>query len=446
MQSNLLKIPVYILVLLTCGTFYSCSKSGGPSTPAPQPSAPTITSLSVTTGVFTTAVTITGTGFDANPDNDQVFFNGKAAPIAFGSTTKLFVTVPLAAGTGNVTVSVNNGSVAKGPVFTYQPTEVVTTFAGALTGELGSADGTGTNARFFQPVGIAIDKDGNLYIADTGNNKIRKITPGGVVTTVAGTGAQGKTNGAAAQATFNAPQGLAVDANGNVYVADTFNSIIRKITSQGVVTTLAGGGNVSTLTNGTGTAASFYDPFGIAIDNNNNLYVTDLQNNMIRKITADGVVSTFAGSGDIGHADGTSTAATFGQPSGIAFDKAGNLYVSEVYNNLIRKITPQAVVTRYAGTNPGFVNGALNVAAFAQPTSITIDNNGNIYVSDSGNTLIRLISNNTVSTFAGNTDGAAAQDGPATKVGFINNLGIVAASNGDIYLIDHNQIKKITYL
>jgi len=444
MQADLLKIPVYILALLTFGTFYSCSKSGGSS--IPQLTGPTISSLSVTTGVFTTSVTITGTGFDANPKNDRVFFNGKAAPISFVSTTKLFVTVPLAAGTGNVTVSVNNGTAVKGPVFTYQPSEVVTTFAGALSGELGSADGTGTGARFFQPIGIAIDKDGNLYIADTGNNKIRKITPGGVVTTIAGTGAQGKTNGAAAQATFSAPQGLAVDANGNVYVADTFNSIIRKITPQGVVTTLAGGGNVSTPTNGTGTSASFYNPIGIAIDGNNNLYVADSNHNMIRKITADGVVSTFAGSGDIGHADGTGTAATFGQPSGIVFDKAGNLYVSEIYNNLIRKITPQAMVTRYAGTNPGFDNGALNVAAFAQPTSITIDNNGNIYVSDSGNTLIRLISNNTVSTFAGNTDGAAAQDGPDTKVGFINSLGVVAANNGDIYLIDLNKIKKITYL
>jgi len=261
---------------------------------------------------------------------------------------------------------------------------VVTTFAGGVNA--GSANGTGIYASFNEPTGVATDGAGNIYVADNGNNLIREISPSGVVTTLAGTGAQGSANGPAAAASFNFPQGVAVDAAGNVYVADYGNNMIRKISAAGSVTTLAGRDS-SGSTNGVDTAATFNQPSGVAVDAGGNVYVADFGNNLIRKISQTGGVSTFAGSGTPGAANGTGAAASFNGPTGLAIDASGNVYVADYGNNLIRKITPAGVVTTIgngaAGTGNTLFNG---------PYGVAVDAAGNIYVANYRNSTIQKIS------------------------------------------------------
>lgn len=268
------------------------------------------------------------------------------------------------------------------------PAGVVTTLAGFLEG--GIADGTGKAAGFHYPYNIAIDASGNLYVTDQGNYRIRKITPAGVVTTLAGTGQVGSNNGPGNQATFYSPSGIVVDASGNVFVSEQGNNVIRKITPEGVVSTFAGSGEIGSA-DGTGTAASFYVPSGMAIDANNNIYVADAFNNKIRKITPAGIVTTFAGSGAQGATDGTGAAATFYSPAGLTVDAEGNLFEVDA-NNKVRKITPSGVVTTFAGSGiSGDVNSSLTLATFSGPTGVTVDANGNVYVADKNNNLIRKL-------------------------------------------------------
>ena len=264
----------------------------------------------------------------------------------------------------------------------------VATFAGS--GSRGTADGTGASASFYSPFGIAVDAQGNVYVSDTDAFRIRKITPGGVVTTFAGSQNGGHQDAAGTDAKFAAPTGLAVDTAGNVYVADLF--WIRKITPAGEVTTLAGSGSGSSE-DGTGSAASFHQPDGIAVDASGNVYVADTFNQTIRKITQAGVVTTIAGKAEVdGSSDGIGTEATFYAPEGIAVDASGNLFVADLGNNKIRKITPAKVVTTYAGSGQeGSANGTLDKASFKYLYDIEILDSGVMYAVDSGNNLIRKI-------------------------------------------------------
>jgi streptogramin lyase len=239
---------------------------------------------------------------------------------------------------------------------------VVTTFAGTA-GAFGSADATGAAARFNSPCGVATDSAGNVYVADTRNSTIRKITPAGVVSTLAGTpGASGSTDATGAAARFNSPYGVATDSAGNVYVADSRNRTIRKITPAGVVSTLAGSAGSAGTADG-GVAARFSFPSEVATDSAGNVYVADANNGTIRKLTPAGVVTTLAGTaGAFGSTDAIGAAAHFYFPYGVATDNAGNVYVADMVNHTIRKITPAGgVVTTVVGVagQASFVPGAL---------------------------------------------------------------------------------------
>jgi len=269
------------------------------------------------------------------------------------------------------------------------PDGTVTTIAGKA-GTFGTTDGTGSNARFSAPTGIAADSAGTVYVADTGNSTIRKISAAGVVTTLAGTaGTKGTTDATGAAARFAAPSGLTVDSGGNVFVVDSEASTLRKITPAGVVTTVAGSAYSNGFTNGTGTAARFSIPFRVTIDSADNLYIVDRNNHSIRKVTTAGIVTTLAGSGTMGYVDGTGTAAMFHFPSGITADSAGNVYVADTDNQVIRKITPAGVVTTSAGGSLGYVDGVGTAAKFWNPKDVAIDANGTMYVADRSNYSIR---------------------------------------------------------
>jgi serine/threonine protein kinase/sugar lactone lactonase YvrE len=265
------------------------------------------------------------------------------------------------------------------------PNGVVTTLAG-VAGSHGSADGNGSNARFWSPFGIAVDGSGNVYVADTGNNTIREIAPNGVVSTLAGfAGHPGDKDGVGSNARFRNPWSVAVDSMGNVFVADMSNDTIRKVTPTGMVTTLAGQAGMNGNAVGFGNNARFNDPFAVAVDNADNVYVSDSGNNAIRKIMPDRVVVTLAGlPGYVGSTDGNGNDARFCNPQGLAVDGAGNIYVADTGNNTVRKITPMGVVT----TLPELVGDA---AQFNSPGGVAVDSAGNIYVADTSNHCIRKV-------------------------------------------------------
>src|SRR5438094_128796 len=324
---------------------------------------------------------------------------------------------------------------------------VVTTLAGT-PGVYGSADGTGSAAQFWQPWGIAVDSAGVVYVADQGNSTIRKITPAGVVTTIAGAaGVFGSADGSGSAASFNSPGGIAVDSSGNLCVADTGNETIRKITSAGVVTTLAGAPGIAGSTDGTGGAARLYYPYALTVTGTT-LYVADTFNSTIRKITSNGVVTTFAGAAGVpGSADGTS--AQFQYPFGVAADKTGNLYVADYLNSTIRKITSAGVVTTLAGTAGviGSADGTSSAAQFFYPFAVAVDGAGNVYVADTNNYTVRKITPaGVVTTLAGLAGNHDYTDGTGSNARFGNLFGIAADSAGNVYVADntYSTIRKIT--
>ena len=317
----------------------------------------------------------------------------------------------------------------------------VTTLAGPDEGGPGWKDGVTNVARIGNPTAVAQDAAGNIFVADSLNNTIRKITPAGVVSTVAGsTGFSGTNDGVGMDARFKSPNGIAVDGNGNLFVADSGNHTIRKITPDGSVSTYAGAPGVSGAADGPANAARFFSPFGIMVDHSNTVYVADTFNNTIRVISPAGVVSTLAGkAGVAGSVDKTGTAATFNSPVSLAMDSFGNIYVADAGNHLIRKIAPGAVVTTLAGMAgvSGSADGTNNTARFSLPFAVTVDANNNIYVGDTSNNILRKVtSSGVVTTPAGVAGPAGSADGVGNQARF-NSLDGVACGNGtDVIIAD----------
>ena len=365
---------------------------------------------------------------------------------------------------------------------------VVTTLAGSA-GLAGRADGVGAAARFWYPLGVATDSAGNVYVTDNFNHLIRKISPAGAVTTLAGSaGVVGQADGMGSAASFWNPSGIATDGAANIYVADgyalrkvtqagvvttvarsgggvwfsdgvaadgagnayatdAFNFTILKIDPSGSVTTLAGSAGVGGQVDGTGSAATFSYPNGIAADAAGNLYVSD--GNTIRTITPTGTVSTWAGGARAGYADGTGGAARFNNPSGVATDGAGNVYVADTVNQAIRKAMPGAVVTTLAGSPimTGSADGAGTAASFKYPFGLATDSVGNIYVADVANSTIRKISaGGTVTTLAGSAGVAGSSDGTGATATFATPLGVATDRAGNVYVADATSetIRKVT--
>lgn len=331
------------------------------------------------------------------------------------------------------------------------PSGVVSTLAGSL-GVAGTADGTGGAARFTYPAGVAVDSSGNVYVADTNNHTIRKITPAGVVTTVAGSARfAGTSDGTGSQARFQYPFGVDVDADGTLYVADTWNHTIRKITPGGVVTTIAGSGGNEGQSDGTGSTARFELPWAVDLDGSGDLLVADTGNQLIRRIAlSTGVVTSIAGHADTtGRSDGIGTASYFFSPAGIAFDPlSGGMFVADRGNMAIRYIGSTLQTFLFAGSIPtaGTTNAIGTAARFLYPEGIAADAAGNIYVSDNTDTIRRIAPNGQVTLFAGAVDQLGSTDGPGATARFEVPRGLATDSLGNVYVADYGNytIRKIT--
>lgn len=313
----------------------------------------------------------------------------------------------------------------------------VSTLAG-LAGSPGFADGPSSQARFRDPAGLAVAPDDSIYVADAANNRIRRVAPDGAVTTVAGDGAAGFVDGPRASARFDNPQGVAVDSSGMIYVADTGNNRIRRIAIDGTVTTLAGG-STSGFQDGPGSQARFDSPRGVALDNQGNAYVADSGNSSVRSVTPAGNVSTIAGDGTIGSSD---SPARFDGLAGITVDGSTLfVYVADTGNHRIRRLSPSGATITIAGANRGFADGPSTQARFAEPSGIAVDGAGKLIVADATNSLIRFVEPGSaggsaaVSTLAGTGDRGLA-NGTGSVARFFTPRGITVSLSSAIIVAD----------
>jgi len=360
---------------------------------------------------------------------------------------KTLIAVPLS-GTGT------------GPLVAFGP-GTITTYAGTGTSGYSGDTGLATSADLANPTGIAVDGSGNLYISDYSNNRIRKVTPGGTITTYAGTGTAGYNgdNIAAVSANLAYPTAVAVDGSGNLYIVDDETQRIRKVTPGGIITTVAGTGTAGY--NGDNIAAVSAElryPEGIAVDGSGNLYIADRSNNRIRKMTAStGIITTVAGGGSgcsqqtdsVG--DGClATSAELANPYGVAVDGSGSLYIADMSNNRIRKVTLDGTITTVAGTGTQGYSGDMGPATSAElanPYGVAVDGSGNLYIADAGNSLIRKVTpDGTVTSVAGNgTSGYSGDGGPSTSANLYHPSSVAVDSVGNLYITDtaNNLIRKV---
>ncbi|HEX4957270.1 MAG TPA: IPT/TIG domain-containing protein [Lacibacter sp.] len=403
-----------------------------------------ILSITPSRGNFNTIVNIKGFGFGLSGGIDSISFNGKRAEIISTTDTSIVTKPSKLSGTGIISIWYK-GKKVQGPLFRYDTVAVVSTIAG--NGNRGSNNGIGADATFNYPTGIVIDRQGNLFVADSYNLTIRKISSNGSVSTFVGkTGSSGYVDGFYENARFDLIQGLAIDADDNIYASDIFNIRIRKITPNGFVSTIAGNGTFGS-DDGPALQASFKQTYGIAVDNSSNdIYIVDIVGNKIRKLSSSGIVTSFAGTGTWGFLDGNASSAMFNQPNGIAVKGSGNLIIVDQGNSRIREIK-NGIVSTFAGNGlGGLVDGSSTTARFLSPAHAVVDQAGNVFVTDVGNHAIRKISpGGDVTTIAGGFRGSF--DGIGLGASFNAPYGITIDKHGNLYITDQNnhKIRKISF-
>jgi sugar lactone lactonase YvrE len=334
-------------------------------------------------------------------------------------------------------------------------TGVISTVAGTGIEGFSGDGGLAASALLYLPTGVGVDSAGSLFIADSSNARVRKVTTGGVISTVAGSGNQGSggDGGQATSAGLKAPSGVAVDASGNLFIADYLDQRVRKVTPGGVISTVAGTGVQGySGDGGPATAAQLNEPWGLAVDASGNLFVADLVNHCIRMVTPDGVISTMAGIGKPGFS-GDGTLAAFAQltfPVGVAVDSSGNLFIADSGNHRIRKVNSAGIISTVAGNGIAGFSGDGNPATSAQlngPTGVTVDSGGNLFIVDHRNNRIREVtSDGIIHTIAGTgTPGFSGDGGPATSAQLSAPMGMAVDSSGDLFIADYDndRIRKI---
>lgn len=339
-------------------------------------------------------------------------------------------------------------------------TYTISTVAGNNSAGSSGDGGAATAAQINVPFALALSSSGTLYIADQGNNRVRAVTTDGKINTTAGSSTSGYTGdgGAATSATLANPSGVAVDSSGNVFIADTANNVVRKVTTDGKISTFAGNPNSGSFYSGDGGAASsasLFHPSGLAVDASGNLYIADTSNNLIRKVTAStGIITTFAGNVSRGYT-GDGKAAIFAQlnnPVAVAVDGSGNVYIADSGNHVIRKVTPGGIISSVAGNGtPGFSgdgNKAFPLAQLNNPKGVAVDGSGNVYVADTNNSRIRMVSNTGIMSTVAGTGGYAysGDGGPALSAQLNFPAGILMDPKGNLYIADvsNNVIRLLT--
>ena len=421
--------------------------------------APSISTIAPGAGAtFTASTTGTATGYQwqRKPIGSSTWSNVTGGNYSGATSSALTISGATTAMSGDqfqclVTTSAGTVASATSSTLVVDTPLIISTFAGQVT-TAGSANGTGSGATFNIPSGVIADGNGNVYVADFSNNVIREISPDGVVSTPYGNGVAGFQNGNGTGTEFNGPNSIAIDSSGNLYVADSANNAIRKIVlSSGAVSTLAGSGAAGSHDSFTGTNATFNLPQGVAVDSSGNVYVADSKNDLIRKITSAGKVTTLAGkAGTAGWIDATGTSAQFYYPINVAVNSAGDVFVTDYGNDVIREITPAGVTSTPYGqlVTTGSSDGIGANALFNAPLGIWCDSSGNLYVTDSeipstststaaGNNLIRRVNTNgVVSTIAGDAGVTGSTDATGTAAEFYNPQSIIEDSQGTFYIAD----------
>jgi trimeric autotransporter adhesin len=331
-----------------------------------------------------------------------------------------------------------------GRVRAFSGTGNVSTLAGN-GGAASSGDGAAAvKAQLNFPRGVAVDGSGNLYIADTANNKVRVVSPQGVISTVAGTGSAGSggDGGAAASAQLSSPLGVAVDAKGNLYIADTGNSRVRMVSTQGVISTVAGNGTAGLAGDGGQAASAQLNlPAAVAVDSSGALYIADYINNRVRMVSPAGVISTIAGNGIAGYTGdgGLGVNSGLSLPLGVAVDAAGNLYIADTGNNRIRLLSG-GVLSTVAGTGvPAYSDDSAPASAsdLAAPSTVAVDSSGNLYLADATNRVRVVTKNGRIATVAGSGVAGYSGDGAAATAATLNGpAGIAIGSAGNLYVAD----------
>ncbi len=332
-------------------------------------------------------------------------------------------------------------------------TGTISTFAGNGTFSFSGDGGPAIYAQLYGPNGAAVDASGNLYIADTQNNRVRKISSDGTISTIAGTGAAGYSgdNGPAGTAQLNSPRGLAVDVAGNLYIADSLNNRIRMVSPSGAITTVAGGGTGGSGDGGPAVNAQLIEPFGVAVDGAGNLYIAEFGASRIRKVSSNGVLTTVAGNGVTGYRGdgGPATDAALHSPWGVAVDASGNLYIADTDNNVIRKVSGGGIITTVAGTGVvGYSGdgGPATQAALVAPADVAVDAAGNLYIADAHDVIRKVSWDGTIVTIAGTgSPGYAGDGGPATSAQLNDPTRVAVDASGNLYVADtgNNAVRQL---